>query len=170
MPSHWWPILVVVLIAAAWDIHSRRIPNWLVVPFLAAGLALAGMGKGLPGLGSSLAGVAVAAIALGPLCWLRGMGMGDLKLCAAIGAWIGPSQMLLALVMTGIAGGVLAAGYALYHGVLGRSLDGAGGLIESFWKRGGDRRKTLDQPGGLAVPYAPAIAIGTIFAFLARQS
>jgi prepilin peptidase CpaA len=172
MHLNWWPILIVVLIAAGWDVYSRRIPNWLVLPFLAVGLVLSGMEHGLNGLGNSLAGMAVVAVTLGPICWLRGMGMGDLKLCAAIGVWIGPSQMLFALVMTGIAGGVLAVGYALYHGALGRSLDSTGGLIGNLWRRGSDedRRKTLDHPGALSVPYAPAIAIGTIFAFLARQS
>jgi Flp pilus assembly protein protease CpaA len=36
------------------------------------------------------------------------MGMGDLKLCAAEGGWIGPGQLGIALVATSIAGGVLA--------------------------------------------------------------
>ena len=168
---HWLLILIVVMIAAGWDIYSRRIPNWLVLPFLAAGLVLSGMEHGLSGVGSSLAGMALVAVTMGPLCWLRAMGMGDLKLCAAIGAWIGPSQMLFALVMTGIAGGFLAVGYALYHGAFGRSLDNVGGLASKLWKRGpdGEQRKTLDQPGALAIPYAPAIAIGTIFAFLASH-
>ena len=45
--------------------------------------------------------------------------MGDVKLCAAIGAWIGPSQMLMALVMTGIAGGIMALCWAVAGGFLG---------------------------------------------------
>ena len=34
----WWPILTLLAIATVVDIHSRRIPNWLVLPFLAAGV------------------------------------------------------------------------------------------------------------------------------------
>ena len=41
---------------------------------------------------------------------MGGMGAGDVKLCAAIGAWIGPYQLILALVMTGLVGGVMALG------------------------------------------------------------
>jgi prepilin peptidase CpaA len=169
---HWLFILIVVTIAAAWDIYSRRIPNWLVLPFLAAGLVLSGMEHGWSGVGSSLGAMALVIATIGPLCWLLAMGMGDLKLCAAIGAWIGPSQMLFALVMTGIAGGFLAVGYALYHGALGSSLDSTGGLIGRLWNRGPavEQARNLDHPGALAFPYAPAIAIGTVFAFLARHS
>ena len=170
MPFPWTLILAVVFVAAAWDIRSRRIPNWLSLPFLGAGLLWSGFGRGLPGFGASLAAIAVVVAALGPIWWLRGMGLGDVKLCAAIGAWIGPSQMFFALVMTGIAGGVLAAGYALWCGSLGRSLSGTAGLLGRMWGRSpaGNPTLTLEGPGALAIPYAPAIAIGTLFAFLAR--
>ena len=35
-----WPILVLVLVATATDLRSRRIPNWLVLPFLLAGISI----------------------------------------------------------------------------------------------------------------------------------
>jgi prepilin peptidase CpaA len=168
MPPAWWPILAVASFAAAWDIYCRRIPNWLVLPFFVAGLVVSGLTRGFAGAGASLAGVGVAVAAMGPICWMGGMGMGDLKLCAAIGAWIGPSQMLFALVVTAIAGGVIAACYALRRNSLGRSLDGAADLAGRLWGKRGSRRLALDQPGALAIPYAPAIAIGTLFAFLAQ--
>src|SRR5690349_15705202 len=100
MPCAWWPILAAVSLAAAWDIWCRRIPNWLVLPFLVAGLVSTGASRGFTGVAASVAGIAVAVAVVGPICWMRGMGMGDLKLCAAIGAWIGPSQMIFALVIT----------------------------------------------------------------------
>ena len=52
-------------------------------------------------LGQSLEGVLLAGLLLGVLYWLGGMGMGDVKLCAAIGAWIGPGQLITALVVMG---------------------------------------------------------------------
>lgn len=171
MNPNWGPILVVLAIATVWDVLKRRIPNWLVLPFLAAGLALSGMQHGLRGLEGSLGGVALAAVMIGPLCWLRGMGMGDLKLCAGIGAWIGPSQLFFALVMTAIAGGFLAVGYAMYHHSLGRSLSGTGDLIAGILrgKTQRDGQISLENPAALSVPYAPAIAIGTLFAFFANH-
>jgi prepilin peptidase CpaA len=164
----WWPVLTLVTAATIADIHSRRIPNWLVLPFLAAGAVVAAATRGTKGLEQSAAGIALAIAVTGVFCWLRGMGMGDLKLCAAVGGWIGPSQLGTALVVTGIAGGALALIWAACHGALRKSLDGSGDLIVSFWKSGIHPHASLvlDSPSARAMPYAPAIAIGTIFSFL----
>ena len=34
----WWPTLIVLAIATFTDLRSRRIPNWLVLPFMCAGV------------------------------------------------------------------------------------------------------------------------------------
>ena len=95
--------------------------------------------------------------------------MGDVKLCAAIGAWIGPQQLGTALVVMGITGGVMAVLWAACGGYLKESLSGAGDLILGFRKRGLRPHATLvlANPAARKMPYAPAIAIGTIFSFLA---
>ena len=162
----WYPTLIVLLVAAAIDIRSRRIPNWLVFPFLLAGFAVSLLGFGSIGFVQSLEGFALAVTVTGVLCWLRGMGMGDLKLCAAIGAWIGPDQLIVALVMTGMIGGVMAICWALWNGALRESFKGAGDLLIS-WRTGLRPHATLvlDNPAKLKMPYAPAIALGTIFSF-----
>ena len=165
----WWPILALLAMATVVDIHSRRIPNWLVLPFLAAGVVVNTASYGMKGLGQSMGGIALAVAVTGVLCWLRGMGMGDLKLCAAAGGWIGPGQLGIALVATGLAGGVLARGWAAWHGSLGESLEGAGDLVSAFWTKGVRPHPSmvLDNPSARSMPYAPAIAIGTIFSFFA---
>lgn len=56
---------------------------------------------GWSGLGHSIAGIVLGATIFGLLYALGGMGMSDLKLCAAIGAWIGPEQLIFALVLNG---------------------------------------------------------------------
>ncbi len=33
----WWPTLIVLAVATFTDLRSRRIPNWLVLPFMAGG-------------------------------------------------------------------------------------------------------------------------------------
>ena len=101
------------------------------------------------------------------LCYARSMGLGDLKLCAAVGAWIGPFQMIYALLATGIAGGVLALGYAAWHRSLGKSVGGAGRVMRHLAGSGLRPHPviTLDNPAALRMPYAPAIAIGTMISF-----
>jgi prepilin peptidase CpaA len=162
-PVALWPTVAVVVVAAVTDLRSRRIPNLLVLPFLALGLASSAVAHGWTGLGQSLLGILLAVVAFGVFCLLGAMGMGDLKLAAAVGAWIGPSQLLVALVMTSLIGGVIALGWAAMGGFLVEALRGSAGLVLG-------RRKglTLANPAARKMPYAPAIALGTILSFLSR--
>jgi prepilin peptidase CpaA len=166
----WWPTLIVVAIATFTDLRTRRIPNWLVLPFLLAGFVVSGLLHGAPGVRQSLGGFAVGALLFGLLCWLGGMGMGDVKLCAAIGVWIGPSQMLLALVLTGIVGGVMALCWAVAGGFLRDLLGSTGDLVMGLGRRGlrPHPELVLTNPLTRKMPYAPAIAIGTLISFFSR--
>jgi len=142
----WWANVVVLVVASGIDLRTRRIPNWLSVPFLLCGLIVPAIAGGWARLGTSFAGFGLALLLFGLPCFLRGMGMGDLKLAAGVGAWIGPGQFWLAFIMTAIVGGIVAVAYAVRHRSRGRSLDQA----------------------PQSIPYAPAIAIGTLFSFFAR--
>jgi prepilin peptidase CpaA len=166
----WWPTLIVLAIATFTDLRSRRIPNWLVFPFLLAGFAVSGWLHGWHGIGQSFLGVGVAAVLFGGLAMLGGMGMGDVKLCAAIGAWIGPAQLFTALVLTGLAGGAMALCWAACGGFLGELFRGSGDLLFGLRKRGlrPHPELNLGNPLARSMPYAPAIAIGTLISFFSR--
>lgn len=172
----WWPTLIVVLIATATDLRWRRIPNWLVFPFLIGGFAVSGWLHGGHGLAQSAEGMALGLFIFGFFFWVGGMGAGDVKLCAAIGAWIGPDQMLIALIFIALAGGVMALGWALVGGFAGELFQETGNLVLGKGKRqavgAADASSTPDKPvrGVLKrkMPYAPAIAIGTLLSFFAR--
>jgi len=96
--------------------------------------------------------------------------MGDVKLVAAIGAWVGPSQLGLALVITGMAGGIMALCWAAAGGFLGELFNGTGELIFGMKKRGlrPHSELVLSNPATRKLPYAPAIAIGTLVSFFAH--
>lgn len=166
----WWPTVIVLAVATFTDLRSRRIPNWLVLPFLVAGVAVSCWLHGWSGLGHSLEGMALGAFLFGILSFMGGMGMGDVKLCAAIGAWIGPGQLITALVLTGIVGGIMALCWAAAGGFLGELFRGTGDLVFGFRKRGlkPDPELNLSNPLARKMPYAPAIAIGTLVSFFAR--
>lgn len=166
----WWPTVIVLAVATFTDLRSRRIPNWLVLPFLVAGIAVSGWLHGWSGIGHSFAGIALGALLFGILSWMGGMGMGDVKLCAAIGAWIGPRQLITALVLTGIVGGIMALCWAAAGGFLGELFRGTGDLVFGLRKRGlkPDSELNLSNPQARKMPYAPAIAIGTLVSFFAR--
>ena len=166
----WWPTLIVLAIATFTDVRSCRIPNWLVLPFLVAGIGVSGWMQGWHGVGQSFLGIGLGALVLGFLCWMGGMGMGDMKLCAAVGAWIGPAQLMVALVVMAMAGGIMALCWAIGGGFVGELLDGAGDLIFGLRKRGlrPHPELILDNPLTRKMPYAPAIAIGTLISFFSR--
>lgn len=191
----WWPTLMVVAVATFTDLRSRRIPNWLVLPFLAAGVAVSpwrkdwtgagdgfwpasghgmgwhGLGRfGWHGLGQSFAGLGLGILIYGALFWVGGMGAGDVKLCAAIGAWIGPSQLFFSLILTSLIGGVMALVWAALGGFLTELFTGTGDLMFDWRKRGmcADPEQTPAKSLKRKMPYAPAIAIGTLLSFFAR--
>lgn len=95
--------------ACVTDVRSRRIPNRVVGWLALFGLAFSITSKGLlSGSVSSLAGLAAGfAIWIGFYA-LGVLGAGDVKLAAAVGAWLGPAGVLRASLVAAVAGGVLA--------------------------------------------------------------
>lgn len=100
--------VVVPLVLACWmawgDVRTRRIPNYLTL-----GTALAGLGfqfgvHGWHGLGQGLLGLALGFALLIGFYLKGGMGPGDVKALAALGAWLGPVPTLYLFVYMGLAG------------------------------------------------------------------
>jgi len=77
---------------------------------------------------------------------------------------------VLALVITGIAGGVMALCWATFGGFLGDLFRGSGDLIFGLKKRGlrPHPELVLANPMTRKMPYAPAIAIGTLISFFSH--
>jgi prepilin peptidase CpaA len=168
----WWPLVALVAIASVTDLASRRIPNWLSLPFLAAGLVVPGYLNGWHCALESLQGALLGTVLTGVLYYMRGMGMGDVKLCAAVGAWVGPSQLFFALVVTALAGGLMAIVWALAGGFTSELFKGSTDLIFGFHRRGmaPHPRLNLEHPLARKMPYAPAIALGTLISFFAHSA
>jgi prepilin peptidase CpaA len=99
-------ILVAVLAAAVTDLWKFKIPNWLTLPLLLSGLIYQAFTGGTPGLAGSLAGVLLGFAVLLPFFLMGGMGAGDVKLMAAVGAWAGApftfGLFLISSLFTGV--------------------------------------------------------------------
>jgi prepilin peptidase CpaA len=97
-----------------------------------------------------------------PLFALRAMGAGDVKLMAAVGAWIGAVSILNVALYGSVAGGVLAVIVAIRRGYLKKALSNVKMLVTFWWVEGIKPfpALTLESKEGLRLPYAVAIAAG----------
>src|SRR3982750_4040474 len=100
-----WLVSAVLVEAAVIDGRQLRVPNWLTYHFALGGLALAAWTGGLPALGWALTGLAVGLALLLPLYAIGGMGAGDVKLLAGVGAWMGPVVTAWAFAASAMVGG-----------------------------------------------------------------
>ena len=159
-------VAVLGIVASAWDIRTRRIPNALTLgaPLvaLATHLALDGMSGGM----STLGGWGLGLVLFLPLFALGGMGAGDVKLLAAFGAWLGPWEVVQTALATGVIGGVLALGLALSRNYMGQAFANMWSLL-AFWRTAGLRPHptlTLDSHAGPRLAYAIPISLGAVVA------
>jgi len=168
------PILVIYAastLATITDVRRFRVANALTLPLLASGLIYHAAMEGWSGLGQSLMGAAFGFLVLLLPYAAGGMGAGDVKFLAAVGAWLGLPMTYHVLIAAAIAGGV----YALILTI-------ATGRFRETWHRfrailtatpappessvtrvvtEADRRQKL-------VPFAAMVAVGLVFTLANR--
>jgi prepilin peptidase CpaA len=158
--------LAVVALACVTDVRARRIPNSLSLGGALLALAYATMTGGLSGFLASVGGFATGLAIFLPFFLLGGMGAGDVKLMACLGAWLGPTLVLWTAAYAAIAGGVAAVVVALATGYLRAAVDNLY-LLLSHFRVAGVRphpELTLERGKGPRLPYALPIAAGTVVA------
>ncbi len=154
-----WLAVILLTAAALHDLALRTVPNGLVA-------ALAGCAAALAVLQHRLlpsAAVAAVVLAVAALLWLRGhMGGADVKLLAASALLVAPASVPSMLLATVIAGGALCLPYLSGRRLLARPAPGRpADLLPRLLRC---ERWRLRRRGPL--PYAVAIAAGTVFVLL----
>ncbi len=159
-------VAVIVLAAAVTDIRTRKIPNWLTLSGVCAGLGLNFALYGLAGLKASATGLALGFGSYFALYCLRAMGAGDVKLMAAVGAIVGPTNFIAVFLATALAGGVLAVGLMIWKGRVKETLWNTLFIVGELahFRAPFTKRKDLDvkDPRALNMPHGVAIAAGTV--------
>ncbi|MBA2259528.1 MAG: prepilin peptidase [Acidobacteria bacterium] len=154
----------LVLLACIPDLRIRRIPNALTLGAAGVAIAFHAATAGVSGLAVSAGGWLVGAALFFPIFALRGMGAADVKLLAAVGAWLGPAQVIWVALITSVAGGVLGLLIALFYGYLRTALANLFSLLMQ-WRMSGIRpveEMTLSGHRGPRLAYAVPIAVGTL--------
>jgi prepilin peptidase CpaA len=164
-------LLSLVLGAAIYDVRYRRIPNWLNVAGVVAGIAMnTFLYEGWPGLRFSLLGLALAFGVYVALYAVRAMGAGDVKLMAAVGAIVGWENWFGIFLITAILGGLMALVLVIVKKRLAKTLFNVGYILSEM-KSGrpayvGREELDVKNPKALGLPHGAVIAVGTLF-FLA---
>lgn len=108
--------LFAVGVAAVTDLWKFKVHNLLTIPLLLSGLAYHGIWEGWEGFVVSVLGGLSGFSLLLAFYMLGGMGAGDVKLMAALGAWLGPLLIVCLFVVSGLAAGVYALALILIYG------------------------------------------------------
>jgi prepilin peptidase CpaA len=161
-------VLFLAATAAVTDVRTRHIPNLLTFGSAIAALVFHVAAHGVSGLETAAGGWAVGAAFFMLPYALGGLGAGDVKLVAALGAWLGPAEALWLCAYTAMAGGAIALVAALAHGYLRQALSNIW-LLLMHWRVMGVTPLgsiTLATSRGPRVAYGVAVlfgAMGTIW-------
>jgi prepilin peptidase CpaA len=165
----WIPAMMVAICAGVLDWRYRRIPNWLTVSGLAAGLAVNTVLSGWLGLKASLLGALLGLGLLLPFVLVRSLGAGDWKLAGALGACLGPRQMIAVLVGTILLAGIMALAVVIWTGRWRQTLRNIAHLIAAvFSLRMPGHEVSLDNPESAKIPFGVAMAAAVVILGVGR--
>ena len=105
-----WVLIALTMI----DVDHQLLPDNMTLPLLWLGLALNSTANGITDLHSAVYGAIAGYLVLWTVFWLfklvtgkEGMGFGDFKLLAALGAWMGWQSLPLIIILSSFVGAVI---------------------------------------------------------------
>ncbi|MDA0657752.1 MAG: A24 family peptidase [Planctomycetota bacterium] len=175
--NHWpvWVVTITLIVAAVIDGFELRVPNWITFPLIISGWIYSTTAAGLHGdgwymgLAWSLGGTFVGLSLLLPAYAIGGMGAGDVKLLAGVGAWIHSTHTFYAFGVSVIVGALLAIMMVLarqhwsHHATQFQMIAREICTVRDPEKLAEIARQR--KPTMMLLPYGIPIAIGTIMYF-----
>ena len=164
-----WLVSITLIVAAVIDGIELKVPNWLTYPMIVSGWIYSVTAFGWQGLGWSLLGTVIGLILLLPAYAIGGMGAGDVKLLAGVGAWMHGTHVFYAFCLSAVTGALIAVGMVLIRRAWKKHM-------AQFWMILGEIT-TIRNPDELAtiaaqrkskmllLPYGIPIAFGSILYF-----
>ena len=111
-------IFTILAIASLTDLFYKKIPNWLTFSSLICGFFFQIIFRGFDGFFNSLQGIGTG-FALTFIVYLAGgLGAGDVKLMAALGAFLGPKEIIIAFIFSSFLSGAYALILLILHGFI----------------------------------------------------
>jgi prepilin peptidase CpaA len=162
------PLIVLLAVAVATDLHARRIPNWLNLLIVVTGLTNA-LAWGQPTTPTQAVfgllvgfGILILPFALGA------MGGGDVKMLAGVGAWLGPIATLQVYAVAAVCGLLIVLTQCLANGRLTQLVRNSTLIAANFANyaqvgketviASGQSLRSVDKP----LPYAVPTLVGVL--------
>jgi leader peptidase (prepilin peptidase)/N-methyltransferase len=149
-PVREWPFVAALVAITFIDLEHRIIPDELSLGGVILGLLTSYWVPGL-GLVWSIAGAAIGYVSFGLLSWgyfkakgKIGLGGGDVKLLAMLGAFLGPMAVFHIILISSLLGSVIGLGYGGYLKARGES----------------------DSLMGIAIPFGPFLVVAALYVYL----
>ncbi len=101
-------ILALVVVATICDLRDREVPDWISLTILAWAVLAATLGWTTGGWLSLVYGFSLGLVLSASVFYMGGLGGGDVKLIAALGAAVGPLGLLVVLFWMALTGAILA--------------------------------------------------------------
>lgn len=162
--AQWIPAVLLAVAAGIWDWRYRRIPNWLTVSGMGAGIVLNTILYRWSGLRAALLGAALGLGLLLPFVLIRSLGAGDWKLAGALGACLGARQFVSVLVVTILLAGVMALAAVIWSGRMKRTLLNIVHILGALFSlRMPGPEVSLDDPRSTKIPFGVAMAAAVLF-------
>jgi prepilin peptidase CpaA len=159
----WIPAVLTATGAGILDWRYRRIPNWLTVSGLVAGIAVNTALFGWAGMKAALLGGALGLGLLLPFVLVRSLGAGDWKLAGALGACLGPRQLIAVLMGTILVAGVMALAAVIWKRRLIQTLRNILHMLAAFFSlRMPGSEVSLDSPQSTKIPFGVAMALTVV--------
>jgi prepilin peptidase CpaA len=164
-----WVVTITLIVAAVIDGLKLKVPNWITFPMIISGwiysVAFSDF-AGWDGLMYSILGTVVGLALLLPAYAIGGMGAGDVKLLAGVGAWVWSTTTLYAFAVSALVGGIIAVLMVLFRRKWFKHQ-------AQFWMICNEILTVKDpeklaaiaaerKPSMMLLPYGIPIAIGTI--------
>lgn len=151
------------IIAIAFDLTLKKIPNWLCLITIFSGFVINSYFAQLNGLMLSFLGFTLAFIILFPTFIFKILGAGDIKLMMGIGALMGPTLLIWSVLYAVVAGAITSLILILWQTGFKGVRKTFGRYWDCFYLRTYFKPES-DEAAGQRVPYAPALALGWLWA------
>ena len=156
-------VLLIGLIAAAvTDVRSRRVPNGITFSLALVGLGFHTVSESGSGILFSLEGLGLGLILFLGFYMYGGMGAGDVKLLAAVGAIVGPHNVFVGFLIASLLGGLYAVAVMIWHLGLAQTAERIKIILVSMVFMKVNVAASLEESSLPRLRYALVIGLGTL--------